>query len=148
MDAFYLRGNTSSENGIDLRDLQIPLFRPFRALKVWFVIRTYGVEGFTGLISETTSGLDLFTVAVPPAFALTAINIIPCASNGGRDTNGLTKAVYTLICQQGEIMVTSTVVAGLYIIRVVSSNPDSQGKYIERAFTILVTAAEDVLSRG
>ena len=42
----YLR-NKASETGavIDYRDWQIPLGRRFRALKLWFVIRHYGMEG-------------------------------------------------------------------------------------------------------
>ena len=42
----YLR-NQATESGavIDYRDWQIPLGRRFRALKLWFVIRHYGVEG-------------------------------------------------------------------------------------------------------
>ena len=42
----YLR-NVASDSGavIDYRDRQIPLGRRFRALKLWFVIRHYGVAG-------------------------------------------------------------------------------------------------------
>ena len=42
----YLR-NQATESGavIDYRDWQIPLGRRFRALKLWFVIRHYGIEG-------------------------------------------------------------------------------------------------------
>ena len=42
----YLR-NQATESGavIDYRDWQVPLGRRFRALKLWFVIRHYGVEG-------------------------------------------------------------------------------------------------------
>ena len=42
----YLR-NTATGSGavIDYRDWQIPLGRRFRSLKLWFVIRHYGVEG-------------------------------------------------------------------------------------------------------
>src|SRR3990172_6925328 len=42
----YLR-NPATESGavIDYRDWQVPLGRRFRALKLWFVIRHYGVEG-------------------------------------------------------------------------------------------------------
>ena len=42
----YLR-NAATESGavIDYRDWQVPLGRRFRALKLWFVIRHYGVEG-------------------------------------------------------------------------------------------------------
>ncbi len=42
----YLR-NQATESGsvFDYRDWQIPLGRRFRSLKLWFVIRHYGVEG-------------------------------------------------------------------------------------------------------
>ena len=42
----YLR-NRASESGavIDYRDWQVPLGRRFRALKLWMVIRHYGIEG-------------------------------------------------------------------------------------------------------
>ncbi|MHC4934419.1 MAG: pyridoxal-dependent decarboxylase, partial [Planctomycetota bacterium] len=42
----YLR-NKATESGavIDYRDWHVPLGRRFRALKLWFVIRHYGVEG-------------------------------------------------------------------------------------------------------
>ena len=42
----YLR-NAASDSGavIDYRDWQVPLGRRFRALKLWFVMRHYGLEG-------------------------------------------------------------------------------------------------------
>ena len=49
----YLR-NAASESGavIDYRDWQIPLGRRFRALKLWFVIRHYGLDGLRAHIRE------------------------------------------------------------------------------------------------
>lgn len=49
----YLR-NAASETGsvIDYRDWQIPLGRRFRALKLWLVVRHYGVEGLRAHIRE------------------------------------------------------------------------------------------------
>ncbi|MGH9029723.1 MAG: pyridoxal-dependent decarboxylase [Acidimicrobiales bacterium] len=42
----YLRTReTGSQEVIDYRDWQIPLGRRFRALKLWFVVRHYGVSG-------------------------------------------------------------------------------------------------------
>jgi len=42
----FLR-NQATESGavIDYRDWHVPLGRRFRALKLWFVIRHYGIEG-------------------------------------------------------------------------------------------------------
>lgn len=49
----YLR-NAASDAGsvIDYRDWQIPLGRRFRSLKLWFVLRHYGVEGLRAYIRE------------------------------------------------------------------------------------------------
>lgn len=47
----YLR-NPASESGsvIDYRDWHVPLGRRFRALKLWFVLRHYGIEGLQNFI--------------------------------------------------------------------------------------------------
>ena len=47
----YLR-NKATESGavIDYRDWQVPLGRRFRALKLWFVLRSFGVEGLRSAI--------------------------------------------------------------------------------------------------
>jgi len=37
---------------VNYRDWGIPLGRRFRALKLWFVIRSYGVEGLRAMIRE------------------------------------------------------------------------------------------------
>ena len=49
----YLR-NQATESGavIDYRDWQIPLGRRFRSLKLWFVLRYYGIEGLQFHIRE------------------------------------------------------------------------------------------------
>lgn len=80
--------NQFSSSGLvtDYRDWQIPLGRRFRSLKVWFVLRTYGIAGLRSHIrkgiklGETFHSLvrsrqDLFRVVTPPAFALTVLSV-------------------------------------------------------------------------
>jgi len=179
----YLR-NSFSESGLvtDYRDWQIPLGRRFRSLKVWFVLRSYGVSGiqkhirnhiqlgklFHGLIQTRN---DLFSVLAGPAFALTVITVVPRPKGGAAaanhpdpgherylndftpdakaqntmDANKLTQAVYELVNGKGEIFLTSSVIGGVYAIRVVSASPSAEEKHMRRAFDILVAAAEEVL---
>ena len=49
----YLK-NKATESGavIDYRDWQVPLGRRFRALKLWFVIRSFGIAGLRQKIRE------------------------------------------------------------------------------------------------
>jgi len=189
----YLR-NEFSDNGLvtDYRDWQIPLGRRFRSLKIWFVLRTYGVAGLKNHIrnhiqlGEMFHGLvksrpDLFRVLVPPAFALTVLTIVPPRhgsaqpetnghltngeSNGGANSeapigeteiikssatdnhaNTLTQEIYERINAEGKIFLTSSVVKGVYAIRVVSANPKADEKHLRRAFEILVGTTEEVLA--
>src|SRR5680860_685970 len=57
----YLR-NTASDSGavIDYRDWHVPLGRRFRALKLWWVIRSYGVEGLQQLVRAHIALADEF----------------------------------------------------------------------------------------
>lgn len=149
----FLR-NQFSESGLvtDYRDWQIPLGRRFRALKVWFVLRTYGVVGLRSHIRKhikygavfydlISSRPDLFNIISGPNFALNVFNIKDASGHGD---DKLTKEVYELINSRGEVYLTSTVVAGIYAIRVVASNPLAEEKYLHKAFGILVKTAEEV----
>ena len=57
----YLR-NAASDSGavIDYRDWQIPLGRRFRAMKLWFVLRHYGLSGLRAHIREHVRLGELF----------------------------------------------------------------------------------------
>jgi aromatic-L-amino-acid decarboxylase len=49
----YLRNQASASGAvIDYRDWQIPLGRRFRSLKLWFVLRHYGIEGLQFHVRE------------------------------------------------------------------------------------------------
>lgn len=151
----YLR-NEFSESGLvtDYRDWQIPLGRRFRSLKVWFVLRTYGVKALQTMIrnhielGETFSSLlktrkDLFEIVTEASFALTVFTIVPkVAEHAAQDA--LTKDVYELINKRGEVYITSSVVGGRYAIRVVSANQKTELKFIQKVFDILVETAEEL----
>ncbi len=82
----YLR-NQATESGavIDYRDWQIPLGRRFRSLKLWFVLRYYGIEGLQFHIREHVrlaqqfaswvQDDDRFELAVPPPLNLVCFRL-------------------------------------------------------------------------
>lgn len=49
IDATYLQSR-EGEQVVDYRDWGVPLGRRFRALKLWFVLRSYGVEGLQKML--------------------------------------------------------------------------------------------------
>lgn len=56
----------------------------------------------------------------------------------------MTEAVFNMIRQTNEIMLTSTIIGGQFVIRVLGANPNTEAKYLKKAFDILVDATERV----
>jgi aromatic-L-amino-acid decarboxylase len=165
----YLR-NPYSDMGtvIDYRNWSISLGRRFRALKIWFVIRSYGLNGMKAHIRKTVGlgdlfvGLvrgrsDLFEIVTKPSFGLTVFRVknpqaVSSESTGSSDraakdevADSLSKKVSELVNARGEIFITSTVVDGVYVIRVVSANTLAEEKYVRNAFEVIVRTTEEVL---
>jgi aromatic-L-amino-acid decarboxylase len=190
MTPAYLK-NQFTDSGLvtDYRDWQIPLGRRFRALKIWFVMRTWGVEGLQEHIRHhialgklfadlARSRGDIFSILSPPDFALTVLTVVPrngappqnlSIADGGdprpdqdsqipvqpsvadehaKAANSVTEKVYNIIDTSREYFLTSTVVGGVYAIRVVSANPLAEEKYIRDVFQKLVQATEKVLEEA
>jgi len=67
------------------QDWQIPLGRRFRALKLWFVLRTYGAEGLRSYVShhmrlaahfaDLVRGDERFELMAPPRFGLVCFRV-------------------------------------------------------------------------
>jgi aromatic-L-amino-acid decarboxylase len=162
----YLR-NPYSDMGtvIDYRNWSISLGRRFRALKIWFVIRSYGLNGMKAHIRKTIgfgdlfAGLvrgrpDLFEIVTKPGFGLTVFRAKnpEAVSNEASDrvtkdevANSLTKKISELVNERGEIFFTSTVVDGVCVMRLVSANPMAEEKYIRNAFDVIVRTTEEVV---
>jgi aromatic-L-amino-acid decarboxylase len=171
----YLR-NPYSDQGtvIDYRNWQIPLGRRFRSLKIWFVMRSYGLSGMKAFIrrglalgdffaDKVRKCSDLFEIVTEPAYCLTVLRVrnpavgVNGTVHGGQDghvtqvdekANAITKEVYELINKRGEIFLTSTIIAGVYAIRVVSCNEQANEKDVSRAFEILVETTVEVLAKS
>ncbi|KAL8647392.1 MAG: hypothetical protein Q9210_005586 [Variospora velana] len=84
----YLQNNYSASGLVtDYRDWQIPLGRRFRALKIWFVLRSYGLNGLKKHVRRhielgekfaewvRNEGKDLFEIVSWPRFALTVLRV-------------------------------------------------------------------------
>ncbi|KAK0715856.1 pyridoxal phosphate-dependent transferase [Lasiosphaeris hirsuta] len=147
--------NTASDGGLvtDYREWQIPLGRRFRSLKIWFVMRSYGVNGLQAYIRRTTQlGEDfaswlrarpgLFEILTGPSFALTVFRMV------GKDTgecNARTKKLCDRVNATGKMWVTSTLLDGRFAIRMMTGVRTTEKEHVEAAFQTLAENAEDVL---
>ncbi len=142
----YLR-NAATESGavIDYRDWHVPLGRRFRALKLWFVIRSYGVEGlrhhvrrhvelareFAGWVEKSGS----FELAVRPP-----LNLVCFRHRGG---DGFNRRLMAKLNESGRLFLTHTTLGGRFTLRVCIGQTHTERRHVVAAWEeIRRTAAE------
>jgi aromatic-L-amino-acid decarboxylase len=142
----YLR-NTATESGavFDYRDWQIPLGRRFRALKLWFVIRHYGVEGLQAYVREHVDLAQKFKLWVETSnsFELAApvpLNLV-CFRHVGGDA--LNQNLLEALNVTGQLYLTHTSLDGRYTLRMSIGQSWTQERHVFEAWrTIQKTAIE------
>ncbi|MFO8034688.1 MAG: pyridoxal-dependent decarboxylase, partial [Candidatus Bipolaricaulota bacterium] len=143
----YLR-NMPSESGqvIDYRDWQIPLGRRFRALKLWFVIRYFGVSGLRQLVRTHVELAREFAewVDAHPRFELAApvsLNLVCFRHVGGEEEN---RRLLTQINGSGRVYLTHTVLDGRFALRMCIGQARTQRSNVESAWELIRKAAGDL----
>ena len=141
----YLR-NQATESGavIDYRDWQVPLGRRFRALKLWFVIRHYGVEGLQYHIRRHVELARQFAgwVAASPDFQLLApapLNLVCFAHRAGDAFN---RRLLERLNAEGHLFLTHTVLDGGYALRLCVGQTHTEAAHVRRAWELIQAAAK------
>jgi aromatic-L-amino-acid decarboxylase len=143
----YLR-NAASESGqvIDYRDWHVPLGRRFRALKLWFVLRSYGAEGIRSRIRDHlawASGLAQ-RLADDPRFDLVAPTPLALVSFRHVTGDAATRRLAEAINASGHSYVTPSVLDGRAFIRVSIGATTTQAEHVDRLWELIDTSAEPV----
>jgi aromatic-L-amino-acid decarboxylase len=121
------------------------LGRRFRALKLWFVIRHYGVEGLRYHVkrhvelaqdfARWVEGSDHFELAVPAP-----LNLVCFRHLGGDEVN---RRLLERLNQSGDLYLTHTVLGGRYTLRLCVGQTNTEARHVQRAWQrIQQTAAE------
>ena len=141
----YLRDAASSSGEVvDYRDWHIPLGRRFRALKLMFVLRSYGAEGLRHHVREhvrLARGLaqrleedPRFQVVAPVPFALVCFRHV----DGDTATQALTDAVN----DTGRFFLTpSTLPDGSVFARVAVGQASTEQRHVDALWQVIDTLA-------
>lgn len=136
----YLR-NPATESGavIDYRDWQIPLGRRFRALKLWFVIRHYGVEGLRHHIRRHIELAQQFAswVEADERFELAApvpLNLVCFRHRGGDEVN---ESLMNALNASGKIYLTHTKLDGRFVLRMAIGQTETEHEHVEHAWDLI-----------
>jgi aromatic-L-amino-acid decarboxylase len=143
----YLR-NQATESGavIDYRDWQIPLGRRFRALKLWFVIRHYGIEGLQHHVRRHVELAQQFAgwVRADSRFELAApvpLNLVCFRHKGGDDVN---QALMERLNHSGDLYLTHTKLANRTTLRLCVGQTNTEARHVERAWKRIQEEADKV----
>ncbi|KAL7915642.1 Endomembrane protein 70 domain-containing protein [Trichoderma velutinum] len=150
----YLR-NQYSDNELvtDYRDWQIPLGRRFRSLKLWFVLRSYGIRGLQAHIrngvtlgesleAKLATRPDLLTIFTKARFGLVSFR---AKGDSEEQINSRTEKLYEAINASGQFYLTSTVVNGHFAIRVCTGVAAVREEHVQNLFDLLVETVEGQL---
>jgi aromatic-L-amino-acid decarboxylase len=146
----YLR-NQATESGavFDYRDWQIPLGRRFRSLKLWFVIRHYGLEGLrhhvrrhVELAQEFARWVredSRFELAVPPP-----LNLVCFRHVGGEALN---QELLENLNRTGRLYLTQTRLNDRFTLRFCVGQTHTEERHVRQAWQLIQETASEIEGR-
>jgi aromatic-L-amino-acid decarboxylase len=143
----------SREGGavIDYRDWGVPLGRRFRALKLWFVIRSYGALrlqamlrdhiAWTADLASWIDGEPDFELTSPPSLALLSFRYRPPGVEDPEHLDRLNERLLQALNDGGRLYLTQNRLRGRYVIRFTIGQLYTRRAHVERAWQLIIEAA-------
>ncbi|MCP4646564.1 MAG: aminotransferase class V-fold PLP-dependent enzyme, partial [bacterium] len=138
----------------DYRDWGVPLGRRFRALKLWFVIRSFGLEGIREKLhthiqmnlkfSKALIQIEGMHLPLEPFLNFCCFRLQPKGMEKLEDLNRLNETFLEEINRSGKLFLTHTKINGLYTIRMLIGQTYVEGKDVELAQEVIRKAVTHV----
>ncbi len=151
----YLKTKTRGQVN-DYRDWGIPLGRRFRALKLWFVIRSFGLEGIReklrthiGLARQLEQSINDstdFEVLIPHSLNLVCFRYHPGEENNDEVLNELNHQLLEQLNSSGKIYLTHTKINGKYAIRMVIGQTHVTKDHLKSGWSLIQNTARQISS--
>jgi aromatic-L-amino-acid decarboxylase len=148
----YLK--TQARNVNNYRDWGVPLGRRFRALKLWFVIRHFG---FTGLQEKIRFHIQLtedlkqkieqaadFEVLAPVSLNTICFRYNPKSVTDLEKLNQINEELLVDLNRTGKLYLTHTKLNGIYCLRFVVGQTDTQERHVNQAWNLIHELAEKI----
>lgn len=142
----------------DYSQWTIELGRRFRALKLWFVIRCYGVSGLQKIIRDHVAWAhdladrlavqDGFEITSPVRFALFSFRLRPAGMEPGEALNALNARLVDAVNNEGTLYLTQTMYKGDYVIRVSIGTTMTRAEDIDISFAKICELAAPLLAEA
>jgi aromatic-L-amino-acid decarboxylase len=146
----YLQSRETGEV-IDYRDWGVPLGRRFRALKLWFVLRSYGVGrlqamlrnhiAWTAELAERIAAEPEFELVTPQKLALLTFRYRPRAVKDEEALDRLNEQLLHALNDDGRLYLTQTRVRGRYVIRFAIGQLYTTREHVQHAWAVITETA-------
>lgn len=147
----YLKTRTRGQVN-DYRDWGVALGRRFRALKLWFVIRNFGVEGIREkirlhlelaqwLANEIRESND-FELLAPVDFSLVCFRYLPSGITDEAKINEINEQLLQTLNASGKLYMTHTKLNGKYTLRMVIAQTYVEFRHVENAWKLIRETAK------
>ena len=150
----YLKTRTRGKVN-DYRDWGVPLGRRFRALKLWSVIRTYGVDGLmekvrnhigiAAELAEMISNEADFEILAPVVICVVCFRYIPAGYNENQ-INDLNEKLNHQLNDSGKLYLSHTVLNGRYTLRMVTAQTNVTIGHVQNAWRMIKENARSLIS--
>lgn len=146
VDPIYLQ-HANSDEAIDYRHWQIPLSRRFRALKLWFVIRKYGISGLQAYIRNHVRLARYFESLVQKDNRFEVLNEVRLGLVCFRlkVTDEQNQSLLAQINDSGELHMIPAIVKGRFIIRFCVTAENATEDDMDQAWDIITAKATAML---
>jgi aromatic-L-amino-acid decarboxylase len=141
----YLK-NQATQSGavIDYRDWQVPLGRRFRALKLWFVLRWFGIAGIQQRVRQHVELAREFVrwIQSDPRFELAApavLNLVCFRHRGGDEVN---QRILDRVNASGKLFMSHTRLHDRLTLRFCVGQTSTERRHVEQAWKRIGEAAE------
>jgi aromatic-L-amino-acid/L-tryptophan decarboxylase len=149
--AAYLK-SAEGTRVVNYRDWGIQLGRRFRALKLWFVIRSYGVEGLRAMLREhlrlgalfagwVDAHPDFERLAPAPLGLVCFRQIAVGGKPAGGTLDALNERLLSRLHATGRIMLTQTRVKGRYALRLALGHLTTTEAHVREAWELIQRVA-------
>jgi aromatic-L-amino-acid decarboxylase len=148
----YLKTRTRGKVN-DYRDWGVPLGRRFRALKLWLVIRMYGVNGLkekvrnhihiASVLAGKISGESDFEIMAPVNLNTVCFRYKP-AGRSDEELNTINEELNHRLNDSGKIYLTHTKLNGNYILRMVTAQTNVTLGHVEKALELIKETARAI----
>ncbi len=143
----YLRSSHDPEV-VNFRDWGIPLGRRFNALKLWFVLRSYGSDALREMVRDHLALAQEFRswvesasewqVMAPVPMGLVCIRHVPAELAGDETAiNEHNAALLARVNATGRVFLTHTMLGEHYVIRMAIGAFRTERRHVERAWELL-----------